>query len=770
MTTQSPVVRSRNPKVGKRREVMPADWRFCDEMLPRVSRTFALSIAALPPDLRRAISVSYLLCRIVDTVEDDAVVVGVDRERLYAEFDALMIDDRRDAARLEELTSALDLAVGSPYRDLCLRSGAVFRAYASLTLEHRGAIRPHVLEMSRGMREFTQRADARGTLRIRDLAELERYCYFVAGTVGKLLTALFERHVPQLPAHDLVALRGRAVSFGLALQMVNIVKDVAEDLPRGDCFLPTDLAADEGLELSQILLPEHREAGLRIIGRVCARAREHLRRAQEYTLLWPATGAGVDVRLFCTVPLTLALATLREVEAGPDTLRPGRTPKVTRAVVTDVFANAKGAARDDRALRRLFDRYGEDHTVLGVDDAVGMTAEGDDPGERDDLAGAPPVSGRAPVAAEGGRRRLMGTYRGRALVTGAAGHFGANMVHALLDDGIPVRVLLRRGSDNAAMEGLDVERVYGDLRDPEACRRAVEGCETVFHCASKVSTLQGGKAHKEEVYESNVTGTRRLLAAIKESDVRRTVVTGSLGANGYHRDDPTRPADETVPFYPFAVHTPYARTKHEMEHEVLKAVVDGVDVVMCTSVAILGPHDYKPSRMGRTLIDYTHGRLRAYIPGGIEFVSARDLVRGHVLALEKGRAGHKYTISTQWLSLDDIMAAWEEITGVPRPRRRLPARVMLGLGHVSSFVLTNFFPRLPQRFTPDAVRILMLSRRADITKAREELGFEPGDIREAMQEAYDDFARRGLVPPRLSVVDAAAETKSETATGASAAA
>lgn len=748
MTSLSPVAARKKSTAKKRGPATAADWSYCDEALPRVSRTFALSISALPESLRRAIGVSYLLCRIVDTIEDDAVVVGEARERLYAEFDALMLDDRRGAEGFERMVEAYDLASGSAYQDLCLASGEVFRAFASIPLEQRGAIRPHVLEMSRGMREYTQRADVEGKLRLRDLDELERYCYFVAGTVGKLLTALFELHAPEITDADRVALRGRAVSFGLALQMVNIIKDVAEDLPRGDCFLPKDLAEREGIELAQILDPEHREAGLRIIGAVCARAREHLRRAQEYTLLWPTVGGGVDVRLFCTVPLTLALATIREVEQGDDTLRPGRTPKVTRAVVGDVFANASAAATNDDALRVLFDRYGEDHAVLAVDAAIGMAGE--------DAVSAPPVSGRSPIASRASSDaddRLMKKYRGKALVTGAAGHFGANMVHALLADGIEVRVLLRHGSNNEAMDGLPVEKVYGDLRDPEACRRAVEGCETVFHCASKVSTLQGNRAHKEDIYGSNVVGTRNLLEAIKNSDVVRTVVTGSLGATGYHRDDTTRAASEEVPFFPFATHTPYARTKHEMEHEVLKAVVDGLDVVMCTSTAILGPHDYKPSRMGNTLIDYAHGKLRAFIPGGIDFVNARDLARGHVLALEKGRAGHKYTISTQFLSLDDIMDIWEDITGVPRPNMRLPGKVMLGIGHVTSFVLSNFFPKAPQRFTPDAVRILMLSRRADITKAQEELGYEPSSIRQAMQEAYDDFARRGLVPPRMAVIE-----------------
>lgn len=337
---------------------------------------------------------------------------------------------------------------------------------------------------------------------------------------------------------------------------------------------------------------------------------------------------------------------------------------------------------------------------------------------------------------------------GTILVTGAAGHLGANLVHRLLRDERRVRVLLRQGSDNRAMDDLPVERAFADLRDVDALRRAVDGVSSVFHVAANVSTLQGNAAHKREIFDCNVLGTRNLLSLSRELGVERVVVTGSFGANGYDLDDPTQPAAEDKPFYPYNTHLPYARSKMHTEHECLKAVVDGLDVVVCVSTAILGPYDYKPSRMGRTLIDYTHGKLRAYIPGGFPFVAAKDIADGHVRAMERGRTGHKYIIASKYLTIDDVMDIFEEVTGVPRPSLRLPPAMMYALAHLSSFVLTNFFPKAQQRFTPDAVRILRMRRRADISKAREELGFEPSDIREAVREAYDDFARRGLVPVR----------------------
>src|SRR5712664_4039692 len=241
------------------------------------------------------------------------------------------------------------------------------------------------------------------------------------------------------------------------------------------------------------------------------------------------------------------------------------------------------------------------------------------------------------------------------LVTGGTGHLGANLVRRLLDEGQDVRVLERRGGSGEALAGLDVEIAWGDLRDPAATRAAVRGCRRVYHCAAKVSSAEG---QQREIYACNVLGTRHLLRAALDESVERVVVTGSFSAVGH---DPARPSDETVPVDPFGRLLPYQRSKVAVEHECLKSVVDGLDVVIATSCAILGPHDYKPSRMGRLLLDFATGRLRAYIPGGFEFVSARDLVQGHRLAMDKGRAGQKYIFSSEFKTVDELMAIYEGV-------------------------------------------------------------------------------------------------------------
>jgi len=348
------------------------------------------------------------------------------------------------------------------------------------------------------------------------------------------------------------------------------------------------------------------------------------------------------------------------------------------------------------------------------------------------------------------------SFSGKVLVTGATGHLGANLVRRLLADGKDVRVFLQKGASTEAIDGLPVEKTFGDLRDIDSLERAMMGCKQAYHAAVMLSTIVPTPELEREIFEVNVVGTQNLLRVALHLGYERVVVTGSYSAVGYPKESSKAPGDETMSFYPFDEVLPYARTKQQVEHECLKACVEGLDVVIATSCAILGPSDFTPSRMGRTLIDHAHGKLHAYIPGGFEFVSYRDIVEGHLLAMARGRAGQKYVFSTQFLSLDDIMDIFEEVTGRPRPRLKLPADVMAGVAVVSSFFYNNFSPTTPQRFTPAAVRILKQQRHADTSKARTELGFEPTSIRKAVHEAYADFARRGLVParPGTSVQDA----------------
>lgn len=318
-----------------------------ERWLRSVSRTFALSIELLPESLRGAVRTAYLLCRIVDTIEDQPQLPWAERETLYQSFDA-MLAGAQEPSIFEALATRSTLGHGAD-GELCRGASTVLRSFEELSVAQQEAIRPSVLTMSAGMREYSRRAAEEGRLRLRDPDDLERYCYYVAGTVGELLTALFSQTVPVLPEAQRRAIRERAIAFGLGLQLVNIVKDVARDWRRGDCFLPLSLARQQGLDLDRLLEPKQREGALAVISAICQRARFQLERAHEYTLAWPTPTAD-HVRLFCTVPLALAFASLHVVEAGEDTLRDDRAPKVDRSTVLAIVDHAQRAVGDDHKL------------------------------------------------------------------------------------------------------------------------------------------------------------------------------------------------------------------------------------------------------------------------------------------------------------------------------------------------------------------------------------------------------------------------------------
>ncbi len=331
------------------------------------------------------------------------------------------------------------------------------------------------------------------------------------------------------------------------------------------------------------------------------------------------------------------------------------------------------------------------------------------------------------------------------LVTGATGHVGANLVHLLLKNGARIRVLLKPGDNHDAMEGLPVERAYADIRDLDATREAVAGCNGIYHCAALVSTIDGDKAHQREIFETNVLGTRHVLRAAREHDAGRVVVTGSFSAVGYDLDDLSAPSNETMTFFPMERTTPYQRSKALTELECWRAAVAGQDVVVTTSCAVLGSNDYLPSRVGRTLCDFANRKLRGYVDGGFEWVTAQDIAQGHVLCMERGRSGEKYIICSGYHTISEILDFFQDVTGVKRPRLRLPSNLLIPIATVLSYVMSRYFPNRPQRFTPGAIRILQKRRHGNSAKAREELGFEPTSVRSAIAEAYAFHYERGAI-------------------------
>lgn len=340
---------------------------------------------------------------------------------------------------------------------------------------------------------------------------------------------------------------------------------------------------------------------------------------------------------------------------------------------------------------------------------------------------------------------------GKVLVTGASGHLGSNLVRALLADGHEVRVLYQARADNRSIEGLDVEKVEGDLREPESLRRAVAGVARVFHVAAKISTATATVAEQRLLYEINTIGTRDLLRAAMDAGVARVVLTGSFSSTGFDLDDPSKPSDETLPFYPFGYAMPYSHTKALAEHELLKACAEGLDGVIATSCGVIGPWDYLPSRMGGTICDVANGKLKAYVEGGFTWMRAADIARGHMLAMERGRKGQKYLFATEFMLLSELLGTVLELAGSKRKLVEIPIDLVGAVAQVYSGTLARFFPKASQRLTPGSIAVLKARRRVDISKARRELGYEPTTLREGIAEAYEFFCREGMITRSPSV-------------------
>lgn len=319
------------------------------------------------------------------------------------------------------------------------------------------------------------------------------------------------------------------------------------------------------------------------------------------------------------------------------------------------------------------------------------------------------------------------------LVTGATGHLGANLVRSLCERGEQVRVLVRPESDQAALEGLSVERAVGDLCDAASLERAVKGASRMYHAAAMISIRSGDRA---ALMQTNVEGTARLMQAALDNRLEKVVYTSSFGAIGTRRDRASTEEDWLDPFQPVM---DYERSKAHSEVAVLQAAARGLPVCIVNPSAIVGPWDFRPSLVGRTIVDFGLGKMRAYVPGGFDWVPMKDVVRGHLLAMEKGRPGERYLLSGEVHSLDQIMDWLAEFTGKPRPRVRIPARLMQGVALIKDFIERKFFPHRTPRFNYHSIRILSSGKTGNNEKARRELGYAPTPVREAFQDAVAWF-------------------------------
>ena len=324
-----------------------------------------------------------------------------------------------------------------------------------------------------------------------------------------------------------------------------------------------------------------------------------------------------------------------------------------------------------------------------------------------------------------------------ALVTGASGFLGWHVARVLLKRGYAVRALVRPGS---VVDGLDVEPATGDLRDPQSLARAVSGCGLVFHAAADYRLWA---KNPNDLYQSNVDGTRNLLEAARRAGVERLVYTSTVGCIGIPNDGI---GDENTPVSLRDMAGDYKRSKFLAEQAVLEFARAGFPAIIVNPTAPVGDHDVKPTPTGQTVLDFLNGKMPAFIDTGLNIVDARDTAEGHWLACERGRAGERYILGSENLTLAQILEMLARITGRKAPTVKLPyaAAYCAGVCSTAWAGITGTPPRVPI----DAVRMARKKMWVTNQKARQELGFDPAPAETALRRAVDWFRGAWRAPAR----------------------
>jgi dihydroflavonol-4-reductase len=305
----------------------------------------------------------------------------------------------------------------------------------------------------------------------------------------------------------------------------------------------------------------------------------------------------------------------------------------------------------------------------------------------------------------------------------------------LIERGHNVRALVRPSSRLFELE--EAERVEGDLRDGDSLARAVAGCEVVYHVAADYRLWARDSG---ELFRSNVDGTRNMLQAARAAGVERFVYTSTVGCIGV-------PADglghEGSPVCIRDMKGAYKRSKFLAEQAALEFAGSGFPVVIVNPTAPVGDHDRKPTPTGKIVVDFLRGAMPGFVDTGLNVVDASDVATGHLLACERGRAGERYILGSENLTLRRILEELADIAGQPTPAVRIP----LALAYAAGVVTTGFAyvsgsePRVPL----DGVRMARKKMWVSHDKARRELGYEAGPARDALSKAVAWFRANGYV-------------------------
>ncbi len=328
----------------------------------------------------------------------------------------------------------------------------------------------------------------------------------------------------------------------------------------------------------------------------------------------------------------------------------------------------------------------------------------------------------------------------KVFLTGATGFVGHHVAKALAAEGADLRLLTRKSSNLANLEGIAGETHVGDLADPESLKPVLSGCDAVVHVAADYRLWIPDPA---SMYRANVDGTRELLRMAREAGVKRFVYTSSVATMRFRTDGIVINEDTPVSLADMVGH--YKRSKFMAEQEAVAAAQNGQQVIILNPTTPIGPNDAKPTPTGRIFVDFLKSKFPAYVDTGLNLVDVAEVARAHVLALTKGQPGHRYILGGENLTLKQILDKMSAITGIPSPTVKIPFAVAATYAFFEEWITGRIRGKEP-RATLEEVRMGRKKMYASSAHAEQELGFRIGPVYPAMRAAIEWFRAHGYAP------------------------
>jgi len=329
----------------------------------------------------------------------------------------------------------------------------------------------------------------------------------------------------------------------------------------------------------------------------------------------------------------------------------------------------------------------------------------------------------------------------KVLVTGASGFVGAAVARLLIDRGYSLKTLVRSTSSLDNLKGLDVEIVFGDLRDQKSLEIALKDCEYLFHVAADYRLWS---LHPQELYDNNVQGTENIMRAALKADVKKIVYTSSVATLGLHSDE--SPSNENTPVTFNDMIGDYKKSKYLAEVAVKKMVKEeGLPATIVNPSTPVGPGDIKPTPTGKLILDAAAGKIPAFVDTGLNWVHVDDVAMGHLLALENGKFGERYILGNENFSMKVLLEKIASITGKPAPKIQLPHNFVLPIAYVSEWWANLTKSKKEPMATVSGVKLSKKKMYFSVDKAKKELGYKPKDVMIALNDAIDWYKKNNYL-------------------------